>query len=205
MALTKNSFLKVLPVTIESGDVTAGSKTLTYTNPGSTPGAARVEDASSVMIYYNGQAIPNSASDGAAVSKYYYTITTTLSPSTVDLNLGTVPSDVSTTVISIKVNPNYVSPGYVPIAVTTGLSKGEKFRIAVPGSTSFTAAGSANNNVGTVFTAATGTGWTLGDGVTTSPGLIFGVGSGTVTPVSPNFLVSDSFIVTYFYVLYTVK
>jgi hypothetical protein len=217
MALAKNSFLKVLPVTILSGDAVAGSKTLTYTNPGITAGYARVEDTSSIMIYYNGQGIPNSISDGAAISKYYYTVVSTLDPALpMDMSANSVPSDTSTTVISIKVNPNFTAPGYSwSTGGTASFATNVMTLVSAPSGGSIVLGQAITSTTGIdpgteILSLASGTLNVPGSTyiLSTTPGTLgtrsFTTGLGAVSHPTTNFLVSDSFIVTYFYVIYTV-
>jgi hypothetical protein len=134
MALIGNSFLKVVPITVSSGEATTGTLSRTYTN-------TRVEDLSTISVFYNGQAIPGGSAPVTPTSKYYYEVTRTLTPSdmTSYMSGNIVPSDTSSLVVALKHNAAYQGPGY-----TSGTS-------------------------------------------------------------ATNFLVSDSFIVTYYYVIYTVK
>ncbi len=64
MTLTPNSFLKVISGSVLSADVTAGNITRTY--------SSRIEDPTTIVVYYNGQEILGGQSPYTASSKYYY-------------------------------------------------------------------------------------------------------------------------------------
>ena len=104
MTLVGNSFLKVVQTVVNSGDISAGYVARTYT--------ARVEDTTTMAIYYNGQEIPNTITPG---SKYYYTAVATLNPSNMSsyFSGNIVPTDTSSIVITVSMNPSYVAPGYL--------------------------------------------------------------------------------------------
>lgn len=70
MAITSDSFLKIIPVTISGGEVIAGIATRLYTD-------TFVEDITTIAVYYNGQLIPGGAATVIPDSKYYYEFTTT--------------------------------------------------------------------------------------------------------------------------------
>jgi hypothetical protein len=65
MSITANSFFKTIPVTISSGEATAGTLTRTYND--------RVENTNTIIVYYNGQVIANDTGIGSPTDKYYYT------------------------------------------------------------------------------------------------------------------------------------
>lgn len=104
MALTHNNFLKITPITVDAGEVAAGLATRTYNT--------RIEDLTTISVYYNGQLIPGGEVPVTPDSRFYYTIDTTLTPPTVDLGLGSVPTDTSTAVFTLNVNTDYRGPGY---------------------------------------------------------------------------------------------
>ena len=102
MSLTRNSFSKVIQTSVSGAEVTANVATRTYTT-------TRVEDVSTVAVYFNGQEIP---SNGLTTSKYYCIVTPTLTPPTVDLGLNIVPTDTSSITFTIHANQAYTGIGY---------------------------------------------------------------------------------------------
>ncbi|MCI4437161.1 MAG: hypothetical protein JHC33_10185 [Ignisphaera sp.] len=214
MALEKNLFFKVTSVV--HGTVTEFT-TKTSSVLALYPFNYRVEteDFDKVVVYCNGQAIPDRA-NVTAVSKYYYEISNALAPGTVNLGSGTVPADTSTVTFAIKTNQAWVGPAYAPVGSSTG------------GQASF------SDSVMTLTTQPSGGAIAIGQHVTgvnipaytyinaLKTGTINAVGStydltttpGTIDPeaittsadsiLGSSFTASDSFIITYFYTVYTV-
>lgn len=101
---TPNLFLKTIPITISGADVTAGYKTLAYTD--------RIEATSEdmVKVYCNGQLVPEGAS---ADSKFYYELVTVIDGTWPGAGPGVpVTSDASTATFTLRRNAAYRGPGY---------------------------------------------------------------------------------------------
>jgi hypothetical protein len=121
---TANLFLKTIPVVISGGDVTAGFKTITYTN---TRLEAAHEDK--VKVYYNGTLIPRNTT--SPTSKYYYELTTILDSAWPGDGPG-LPSaaDTSSATFSLKRNNAYTGPGYISGTSDNTLSTYDAFVIS---------------------------------------------------------------------------
>ena len=102
---TGNSFLKIVPVSISSGNVSDGYiSALSYDN--------RVEDTSTISVYFNGQLIERDNTN----SKYYYTIANTIDATYIDPSNWTEGyasvADGSHLDFTISCNPDYRAAGY---------------------------------------------------------------------------------------------
>ena len=122
MALTANSFLKVIPVVLTSGEVTAGAAERTFID-------TRVEDLESVAVYFNGQLIPGGSAPVTPTSRFYYEVTRTLTPPTISLALTSVPTDTSSIVFNVKRNAAFISNGYASGTGITSLNLSDSFVI----------------------------------------------------------------------------
>ena len=116
MALISSSFLKILPHQVTTGEAAANTLTLTY--------ADRVEDSSTIAIYYNGQLIENSTVN--PTGKFYYSTVSTLGT----INSGTGIDSGSTIAITMTRNPSYTAPGYTSGTSSDPLSAYDTFTIS---------------------------------------------------------------------------
>ena len=116
MALTANSFLKIISVAISGPEATANTLSRTYTD--------RIEDPTTIAIYYNGQLIQNASFD--VTSKFYYTIARSLG--TIDGITGV--DSGSTALFTMLPNPAYTAPGYASGTSTDTLSIFDTFTIS---------------------------------------------------------------------------
>lgn len=139
MALVATSFLKLIPVLPNMG-VSSGfyHDGLTPLPVDATTGVYRklvnrVEDLTTVAVYYNGELIENSTDN--PTGKYYYSMLQTLIPSQADMTStwipgNTVPSDTSDIVFSIIPNPAYAAPGYASGTSAVAISASDNFTIS---------------------------------------------------------------------------
>ena len=121
MALTSESFLKIISIApnmgVSSGTYHNGTTPLPVDSPTAITRkfVNRVEDLTTLSVYFNGQLIqadiePTIATD----ARFYYTVVNTLSTISGDV----VPeSDI---VIAIKPNPSYLGYGYTSVSPTPG-------------------------------------------------------------------------------------
>lgn len=115
MALVANSFLKAIPVTYGSAVSPDPDDTTTSIQRTFSIGHNRIEDLSTVLVYYNGQLIEKSSDN--PTGKFYYTVVPTLIPSASAMTTtwipgSTVPTDTSSVVFHIFPNPSYTGIGY---------------------------------------------------------------------------------------------
>ncbi len=113
MALVANSFLKSLSHQVTSGEVAANTITQTFSD--------RVENLTTLCVYYNGQMLETSANNPNG--KFYYSVVNTLDPSTISLSGSSAPVDASTIAITVTRNLAYRAPGYASgVSVETWLT-----------------------------------------------------------------------------------
>jgi len=101
MALTANSFLKIVPITISGAEVIANVATRTYTN-------TRIENPETIAIYYNGQLIPGGENPVTPTSKYYFDYT--IDEGSLDTGTGVVTG--AQVIFNLRPNTAYTAPGY---------------------------------------------------------------------------------------------
>ncbi len=118
MTATPNSFLKIIPITVSSGEALVGIVNRTYTD--------RIEVPSTVEVYYNGQLIPGGLHPVTPSSKFYYDLTITLGT----INSTTGVDSGSTAMFSLNVNPSYTGPGYTSGTSSDSLSVFDTFTLS---------------------------------------------------------------------------
>jgi hypothetical protein len=120
MAITANSFLITIPITITGPEVAAHQAVRTYYN-------TRIEDVNSVKVYYNGVLIPKTIS---TASKYYYDLTVTLDGAYPGAGPSLPPTDNSQAVFTLKENTSYTGQGYSSGTSVNTLSTYDNFTIS---------------------------------------------------------------------------
>jgi len=118
MTATPNSFLKIIPITVSSGEASVGIVNRTYSD--------RIENSSTVEVYYNGQLIPGGLHPVTPTSKFYYDLTITLGT----INGTTGADSGSSAVFVLRTNPSYEGPGYTSGTSTSTLSVFDSFNIS---------------------------------------------------------------------------
>ena len=119
MALVPTSFLKILPHLphqVTSGEATANTLTISYSD--------RVEDDSTIAVYYNGQLVENSTINPSG--RFYYSFTKVLG--TVDPDTG---ADSGSSIdITMTRNISYIGPGYTSGTAASTLSSYDNFTVS---------------------------------------------------------------------------
>lgn len=100
---TPNLFLKIIPITLTGGEVSAHQAVRAYTT--------RIEDNTTVKVYYNGTLIPKGIS---ATAKYYYDLAISLDVTWPGPGPGIpIIPDTSTATFTLKENLTYRGPSYI--------------------------------------------------------------------------------------------
>ena len=203
MAVPKgNSFLTTIPVTISGAEVTAHQVVRPFTT--------RIEDETTVKVYYDGVLIPRDASPN---SKYYYELVTVLDGSWPGLGpaLPVIP-DSSTATFTLKENVGYVGTGYGSTGGTASFATNIMTLVTEPTSGSLSIGQSVTVTGMTGGTTITGllTGSLNVAGSTyslsTTPGTLgtISITTGITTPSTNTLSTYDSFVISYYYVVYMV-
>jgi hypothetical protein len=130
MALVANSFLKVIPIAAQMGSSPGGGLPVDSVTNISRQYTNRVEKLETVSVYFNGQLIPGGETPYTATSRFYYEITNTLTPGSVDLGAASPPADTSTIRIDIKANTAYTGVGYGSGTSTDSFTGSDGFTVS---------------------------------------------------------------------------
>jgi len=175
MAITKNSFLKITPITPDIGGVdTTTSIERTFTH--------RVEDLTTLGVYFDGQLIQADTEPVILTdAKFYYTVSTSLTT----VNAGSfvigdwyqIKTTGDTNFVSVGADSTTVGVAFIATGIGSGTGTAYALSKTTPGTDTITIAIKPNS---------------------TYRGVGYASGSSTSA-----FLSSDSFLVSYYYNQYT--